>query len=292
MRIDRDKVLFIVAVFGLILLASVGRVIESADHADTPLLTSIPRNDAKITDLFAFRDKNDLVIALCADPTVPPGVSNYAFQDDVIFEINIDNSTRVSYNDQNANQLYGGTILHPEAIHADLKFTITFSNGQPVLETNADQGSRKKIEIFTGLRDDPFIRGPRNGRNVAAMVLKIPLNIVKRSQSELLIWADSFVPQTNGVQGDLAGRALRSMFPENEQLNYLPPNQHFSTLGVIPDVVIYDVSRPAVYPNGRGLTDDVVDLVGDGRILGNDAPFPSQNDVPFLNGFPYLAPPQ
>jgi hypothetical protein len=40
------------------------------------------------------------------------------------------------------------------------------------------------------------------------------------------------------------------------------------------------------------LTDDVVDLVGDQRILGNDAPFPNENDVPFLNRFPYLAPPQ
>jgi hypothetical protein len=55
--------------------------------------------------------------------------------------------------------------------------------------------------------------------------------------------------------------------------------------------MIYDTARPAAYPNGRALVDDVVDLVGDQRVLANDFPFPSANDLPFLNTFPYLAPP-
>lgn len=278
--------------FCCILLFSAGRIIESADHADTPLLTSMPRHDARITDLFAFRDKNDLVIALCADPTIPVGVSQYAFQDDVVFEINIDNSSRVSYGDQAANQTYGGTIMRPENINSDVKFTITFDESGPKLDISGITGTTKGIEFFAGLRDDPFIRAPRIGRNVAAMVLKIPLHMVKRSQSELLIWADSLVPQINNTQGDSAGRALRSMFDENMSLNYMSPNQQTEMLNVPPDVMIYDISRPAVYPNGRGLTDDVVDLVGDVRLLMNDAPFPTANDVPFLNKFPYLAPPQ
>jgi hypothetical protein len=56
--------------------------------------------------------------------------------------------------------------------------------------------------------------------------------------------------------------------------------------------VIYDTALAASFPNGRELTDDVVDLVGDPRVLSNDDPFPSTNDVPFLGAFPYLAPPQ
>lgn len=292
MKILRNRLLIIFPVFCLVLLFSGGRIIESADHSDTPLLVSMPRHDARITDLFAFRDKNDLVIALCADPTIPVGVSQYTFQDDVTFEINIDNSTRVSYQDQTANQTYGGTVLRPENINADIKFTVTFDESGPKLNINGIKGSTKGVEFFAGLRDDPFIRGPRNGRNVAAMVLKIPLHMVKRSQSDLLIWADSLVPEINNTQGDSAGRALRSMFDENMSLNYMPPNQQTEILNVPPDVIIYDISRPSVYPNGRGLTDDVVDLVGDPRVLGNDAPFPTENDVPFLNRFPYLAPPQ
>ncbi len=51
--------------------------------------------------------------------------------------------------------------------------------------------------------------------------------------------------------------------------------------------MIYDVSRPAVFPNGRELTDDVVDLVGDPRVLIDNYPFPTENDVPFLTSFPY-----
>lgn len=58
-----------------------------------------------------------------------------------------------------------------------------------------------------------------------------------------------------------------------------------------PDVILFDVLRPAAFPNGRDLTDDVVDLVGDPRPLSNDDPFPAENDVPFLDEFPYLAEP-
>ena len=90
---------------------------------------------------------------------------------------------------------------------------------------------------------------------------------------------------------DMAGRALRSQFPENEDMNSMAPRRHERALGVVPDIMIFDVSRPAIFPNGRALVDDVVDLVGDARVLGNDSPFPSTNDVPFLEEFPYLAPP-
>ena len=58
-----------------------------------------------------------------------------------------------------------------------------------------------------------------------------------------------------------------------------------------PDVMIFDTSRAAEFPNGRALEDDVVDLVGDPRVLANDQPFPDENDLPFLDTFPYLAPP-
>ena len=58
-----------------------------------------------------------------------------------------------------------------------------------------------------------------------------------------------------------------------------------------PDVVIYNTALPAAFPNGRELVDDVVDLVGDPRVLMNDQPFPTANDVAFLTSFPYLAAP-
>ncbi len=107
----------------------------------------------------------------------------------------------------------------------------------------------------------------------------------------LLIWATAKVNEFDGAFQELTGRSLRSMFPENAVLNTLHPKQHLLRAGLRPDVMIYDTALPAAFPNGRALTDDVVDLVGDPRVLGNDVPHPTTNDVPFLTTFPYLAPP-
>ena len=96
---------------------------------------------------------------------------------------------------------------------------------------------------------------------------------------------------TPGRFHEFAGRALRSQFPENDAFNMLRPRDHFKKLGQVPDVVVFNTSQPAAFPNGRALEDDVVDLVGDPRVLGNDDPFPEENDVPFVDEFPYLAPP-
>jgi hypothetical protein len=150
---------------------------------------------------------------------------------------------------------------------------------------------RSRVRLYTGLRDDPFIRGPRAGRNVAAIVIDLPLIDALAGGDTLLAWATTKVAGMPQSFQELGGRALRSMFPENHPMNSMHPSQHTALLGVPPDVIIFDPSRPAGFPNGRLLTDDVVDMVGDSRVLNNDAPFPSTNDVAFLGWFPYLAPP-
>ena len=132
----------------------------------------------------------------------------------------------------------------------------------------------------------------RSGRNVAALVLEIPLAAVLGRQPTLLIWATTKVPDIRGPISEHAGRPLRSMFPENDALNTLRPRDHFRVLGLRPDVLILDTARPTVYPNGRELADDVMDQVNDPRVMANDSPYPTANDVPFLAEFPYLAPPQ
>jgi len=61
--------------------------------------------------------------------------------------------------------------------------------------------------------------------------------------------------------------------------------------GLLPDVLEYDPSRPGGYPNGRRLTDDVVDLMTSmmtrGRLTG-DGVGPHAD---LLDEFPYLGPP-
>ena len=269
-----------------------GRGVSGSDHADTPNLIAVQRHDGRITDLYAFRDGDDLVMILGIDPTVPPGVTEYHFQPDVIYEINIDRSSTVNYDDSVANLKYGGTVDVPDKINADIAFRVTFEGGVPRLRVHGIKKGEQITEMFTGLRDDPFIRGPRIGRNVAAIVLKVPFDAVLGDHPELLIWGWSRVPELDKPQADQVGMALRTMFPENMPMNEMAPRHQKKMMGVAPDVMIYNTDLPAGFPNGRLLTDDVVDLVGDMRVLGNDDPFPSTNDVPFLPYFPYLAPPQ
>jgi hypothetical protein len=148
------------------------------------------------------------------------------------------------------------------------------------------------VQVFAGLRDDPFIRKPRTGRNVAAIVIELPLEAVLGPRTDLLIWATTSVPEFDGPIADHGGRALRSMF--DEPLNSTTPGEHWRVHTRVPDVMILDVTQISCYPNGRELADDVIDLVVDipgGTLPGEGPEYPTANDVPFLAEFPYLAVP-
>lgn len=268
----------------------------ASDHSDAPQSGGVVRQDANLADLYAFVVESNLVIALCSNPAIPKSASGYVFPTDVTFEINIDHHSAVSGGDPFG---MGGTIVDPDKIREDITFRIRFQeDGTPRVQTLI-HGSHKTpvpvLDFFAGLRDDPFIRGPRQSRNIASIVLEVPLAAVARGQGDLLIWATSKVDDFDKPFQDLAGRSLRSMMPENAAMDTLHPRAHTKKMGVTPDVMIYSTALPAAFPNGRALADDVVDLVGDSRVLNNDAPFPSTNDLPFLTTFPYLAlphPPQ
>lgn len=274
----------------------------AADHGDTPLLTNLGRSDAKLTDLHVFVRGDKLVLAVSTNPAVPPSAADYVFPSDVVFKIFIDPRSEVSFDDTSNNEIHGGTVVRPDEIKPRVRVAIRLkAKGKPTIKVRGLKGEGKGkdnkqpccIPFFAGLRDDPFIRGPRQGRNVGSIVLELPLNQVLRGRSTLLVWATSQIvdDEIPGPFQDLAGSALRSMFPENDLMNSESPWQHKALMGVAPDVVIYDTSLPAAFPNGRELADDVVDLVGDPRITGSDSPFPTTNDRPFLDGFPYLATP-
>ncbi len=285
--------------FGKSLLAlavclSSANVLRAADHGDTPTLVNANRRDALITDYHVFTRDGRLVLSVCMNPAIPPEATSYTFASDLVVKIVINKSTPVSFDNAGDLATYGGTILDNSRLRkSDIELTFTFANpAAPLFKTKGLPLSRmNEVRQFYGLRDDPFIRGPRQGRNVAAIVVDMPLDMVTPAGSTILTWVTSQVPSLGGPFQDMAGRALRSMFPENDQMNSLEPWQHASVLGLVPDVVIFDTSRPVAYPNGRELAEDVVDIVADPRVLMNDAPFPATNDLPFLAEFPYLSPP-
>jgi hypothetical protein len=266
---------------------------RGSDHDDTPQLKSIGRHDARITDLYAFRRGDKLVLVLCTNPAVPSGVTEYLFPSDLTLRLFIDNNSKVRFNRPDDLAEFGGTIMSPRQVKEDIVLEVTFDEeGSPQLRLKGlPRNARKQISFFAGLRDDPFIRGPRIGRNVAAIVIELPLALVLAEQPTLLIWATSQVPEISGPMADMGGRALRSQFAENLAMNTMPPKEQMDAMGMQPDVIIFNTARPDAFPNGRELTDDVVDLVGDSRVLSNDNPFPSTNDAPFLEQFPYLASP-
>jgi hypothetical protein len=71
---------------------------------------------------------------------------------------------------------------------------------------------------------------------------------------------------------------------------------------IVPDTIKFDPSKPVAYPNGRALTDQVVDITVAAALVDlsggtplsvlADLPLnPPANDVPFKAKFPYLADP-
>jgi hypothetical protein len=268
------------------------RAARASDHADTPLLVSIGRHDARISDLFAFTRGDRLVLIVCTNPAIPGSVVEYVWPDDLEVRIAIDTNSEVSFSDANANEIFGGTIVNPDGIDEDITFDVDVHQGAPRLKVKGIRGNvKKEIRFFAGVRDDPFIRGPQIGKNVAGIVIDLPLAAVLDESPNLLVWATTRVDDVAGPIVELGGRSLRSQLPQNLALNTLHPSRHQADLGLTTDVIIYDTTLPAAFPNGRELADDVIDLVGVPAILASDAPFPSANDVPFLPGFPYLAPP-
>ena len=292
------RILCVAFVSGLLVAASGAGF--ASDHGDVPVST------ADITDLHAFVVGANLVLAVSTNAAIPPSVANYAFPTNVAFEINIDVDSEVWTEDPMDLHFHGGTIVDPDRVREDITFRIRFGGDgaarvQPIVRGHV-QNAPHIVNFFAGLRDDPLIRRSRAGRNVGAIVLEVPLASIVREQPTLLIWATANVDDLNeeDPQDDLVGRAFR------RNLNHLHPKHHLSLGGERPNVMIYDIFRHAAFPNGRALTDDVVDLIclADGQEVGDCGPyradkardpFPpgpaTENDQPFLDTFPYLAPP-
>ena len=272
---------------------------RASDHADTPQLISTGRHDARITDLFAFTRGNRLVLILDTNPAIPASVTTYQWPSDLKLQIAIDNHSEVTFDNAKANRAFGGSIVNPRGIREDVTFNFDFPGGTPRLKVKGlKNGGAKQIKLFAGLRDDPFIRGPQIGKNIAAIVIELPLNAVLGDSPTILLWGTARIGDFSGPAVEFVGRSLRSQLNEFLALNNFPPRLQRLKLHMTPDVMIYNTSARAEIPNGRELTDDVIDFVasidpgpGAQNVLMTDAPFPSANDKPFLSTFPYLAEP-
>ena len=101
------------------------RLARASDHGDTPLLKSIPRHDARMTDLYAFVRKDcsaffcrkHLVLVATLDPTIPPDATTYRFAEDLTVRIAIDNAAEIAFDNPDDVRNFGGTIIQPDEVH-------------------------------------------------------------------------------------------------------------------------------------------------------------------------------
>ncbi len=181
------------------------------------------------------------------------------------------------------------------------------------------------INVQAGIFDDPFIFPRFFRRDVVGIVTSIPLAALKppARHGPVLLWATTH--DAKGVQIDHVGRSLRTQLPRFGYLNGKHPSEHVREItrihdkpsvmedvlatflapleahrhyDSVPDVMVYDLTRPAKFPNGRWLEDDVAQtLAAAGETLllelsyaeSRQFPRATTNDKQFSRTFPYLA---
>lgn len=302
--------------------------VGAADHIDMPQSVTgatTDRPDASISDFYAFVSGFHLVLIMNLHPFMAPDDSNkYVFPTDVAYRFNIDLDSDVTIGTDVVSREFGGIVTHPNLIQEDVVFEIKFdAKSKPTLRVTCPPSLScdllRKARLFAGLRAESFIFAPVVRNNVASIVLEVPafLLVPDPTKTRLLLWATSTVDMPNGDFTDLAGRADRSQFNQSGQplgkINALHPSQHVAAGFVYPDVMIYDIARPAAFPNGRGLTENVNQIVDGFTLLPTDhlaaateingclpggffypcpiEPPASSDDVRLLGRFPYLGKP-
>lgn len=273
----------------LVLLLAPGAA-RGSDHAD-PIIS--PDLTPGLTGLFIFPDGDRIVLILGTHRALsvagPYNLEPYELA------IHIDLDSRISFTDAEDRARYGGTVVEPEGIDADV--TLAFRlNDDASLRAQRLEGLRSTdgVRVETGVFDDPFILPRFFGTNIIAVVVSIPRAAFPANQRDWLLWGTT-TKLDGGDQVDHVGRSNRTQVARFDFLNTLPPSEHVAAIrkvhdrwerrasfvgdlprigapvaslinalfairhyDYVPDVMIYTSRYPPGYPNGRLLTDDVV----------------------------------
>ena len=264
-----------VAIAALVFAAAVAGLIRAADHNDGngtfPGWDLAGRRDANLTNFFAFRIEDNLVMIafLNAGITDP----EYFIAEDLTLTFHIDTHSEVTFGDgvepvETADWMmrFGGTVTEVDKINSDIRFAITFraddSGGtRPRMRMDGlPPTAVKQIRIFPGPGESP-LRGPN-----AIVALEVPLALVG-IDNPLLLWVTTKIPDVRGPISDHMGMPNTSNQRLNLLVNLLRPRDHAAVIGARPsdlpvsaslapyaDVLIYDLSRHVTaFPPGGGL---------------------------------------
>ncbi len=205
---------------GLSFLAITGLVLVAADHIDAPAVTN---NGNDITDVYAFQgqDTNNLVFVVNTQGLLSPSnTSTATFKENVLIEINIDNTgdnieDLVIQAIKRGDKMYffGPTAPGTPGTSSTIKTAaqagsvdITTYGSAPVIATTSSG-----MKFFAGPRDDPFFfdlgqfqailggtaTGFNNpgtdtfaGTNVLSTVVEVPKSMLG-SSTTLNFWAET-----------------------------------------------------------------------------------------------------
>ena len=147
--------------FAIAIAAFAGQRLLASDHQDTPEVELNPRMD--INDVFAFPGSGADRIVLAMSTSSPIQGTNASFDNNLLYQFRIDNSgdavedrvIQVTFNGTGANQTV--TVRGPLAPGSTgLRSTLANDPQSITGPVNQTLGSATGVQVFAGLRDDPF----------------------------------------------------------------------------------------------------------------------------------------
>lgn len=202
----------ILAIAGMFVVASAATYLIAADHIDSP---TIAGTGFDITDYYAFEspeNANNMVFVVAWKGLLSPSATAGAsFEDDLMIEINIDNSsTKDNVEDMviQANFKNGKVLVYGPSMPQETGLTGKLVSGASVEASittygnTAVVGEKNGVKVFAGPRDDPFffdlnrykeiIGGTATsfndpgmdtfaGTNVLALVIEVPKSMLGNS---------------------------------------------------------------------------------------------------------------
>ena len=311
---------------------------DHADHLTNRYGVSIDAPAYELSDYHVYEKAGKLVFSIASFPTNrDQSGDQVAFPDNYSVQVDFDFDSAVAFDNAQLNNVAGGRFLSPEKIKEDVSIFLGFQDGELKASVRGHRRYRPSLiqrsldQLFSGTRAEVFQFGPgvRANRNFLVFSIDKADLLPFSSNPVLVTWATSYLNEgstyrdslgteqviVDGPYKDLIGRALKDQNPTEIRIqNALHPSQHVAEGFGYPDVVIYDTSKPSVFPNGRSLDDDIITYLSqfdgttppatsptnrDGIDFAADAEFTftplqgiyadaNRGDIRTSNSFPYL----
>lgn len=262
---------------------------RGADHRDSPGVAGDPAAD--ITDIYAFRNGDNLVVALNVNGlTAPPDNLSRNFAEDVAYNIHVDTTGDIVADITLQFTFSGGTftLIHPgPPITGPVTPPSLAATPPDPLITTAGP-----VKIFAGQRDDPFffdlvgfqqfVKGPFvpasglrpagqtpsdtfAGTNISAIVIELPITAVTGAASP-----NTGVIRAWATTSRLGAQVDRMAIPAiNTALIPSSLKETFNKSDPVNDAAAYRPIAQATIESLRAAVDAVFGTPQDGGPLGN-----------------------